>query len=229
MTQIKPFRAVFYDKEKVKDLAKVVCPPYDVISTKQQDAFHNNHPYNFIRLELGKERSNDDRTDNKYTRAKKLFDEWSKQKILQEDDQPCIYFYKQEYKMLGQKHSRLGFIAAMKIQDEKDSRIFPHENTHAQAREDRLKLLRTVKANLSSIFVCFSDREKKVEGVFNRQVANTKSFVDLVDDDGVRHIIWRLEEPSQIQVVLMPWPSNPYLLPTDITVMKWPKNTAKLN
>lgn len=202
MTQIKPFRSVVYNREKIKDLAKVVCPPYDVISPKQQDAYHNNHPANFIRIELGKERSKDDRTDNKYTRAKKTFDEWLKDGTFQEDDQPSIYFYKQEYKMVGQKHSRLGFIAAMKIQDEKDSKIFPHENTHAHAKEDRLKLLRAVKANLSSIFVCFSDQEKKVEAIFHKYVSATKPLADLIDDDGVRHIVWRLSDPAHIQVIV---------------------------
>ena len=105
MTQIKPFRSVFYNKEKINDMAKVVCPPYDVISPKQQDAYHNHHPYNFIRILLGKERTSDDKKDNKYTRSKNIFDEWLKGGILQEDDKPCIYFYKQEYKMqIGRAH-----------------------------------------------------------------------------------------------------------------------------
>jgi uncharacterized protein (DUF1015 family) len=202
MTQIKPFRAILYNRDKVKDMAKVVCPPYDVISTKQQEAFHNSHPANFIRVELGKEKASDDRTDNKYIRAKKTLDEWLKEGYMQEDDQPSIYFYKQEYRMVGQKHSRLGFIASMKVQDEKDSKIFPHENTHAHAKEDRIKLLRAVKANLSSIFVCFSDQEKKVETIFQKYVSATKPLFDLTDDDGVRHIVWRLSDPVQLQVIV---------------------------
>ena len=202
MTQIKPFKAVHYDQNKVRDIAKVVCPPYDVISAKQQDAYHNNHPANFIRVELGKEKPTDERDDNKYIRAKRTFEEWMKEGTVQEDPKPCLYFYRQEYKMVGQKHSRLGFVAVMKIQDEKDSKIFPHENTHAHAREDRLKLLKAVKANLSSIFVCFSDQEKKVETIFQKHVANTKPFVDLVDDDGVRHIVWCLDDPAHIQVIV---------------------------
>src|SRR3989338_8691380 len=115
MTQIKPFQGIFYNQEKVGDLAKVVCPPYDVISPRQQDAYHYNHPANFIRLELGKEKPRDDRYDNKYTRAKKTFGEWLKNGTFKQDTKPCIYFYKQEYRMGGQKHSRLGFIAAMRI------------------------------------------------------------------------------------------------------------------
>ena len=202
MTQIKPFRAVIYNKDKVHDMAKVVCPPYDVISPKQQDMYHSSSPYNFIRVELGKDKPTDDRQENKYTRAKKIFDEWLKEGVLQESAKSGIYFYKQEYKMLGQKYTRLGFISVMKIQDEKDSKIFPHENTHAHAREDRLKLLKAVKANLSSIFVCFSDQEKKVEIIFNKHVANTKPFSDLTDEDGVRHILWCLDDPEHVRVIV---------------------------
>jgi len=201
MTEIKSFKAVHYNQEKVKDLAKVVCPPYDVISSQQQDQYHNLSENNFIHVLLGKDKPSDDRSNNKYTRAKKIFDGWLQDQILVEDSKPCIYFYRQEYKVLGAKHSRLGFISLMKLQDEKDARIYPHENTHARAKEDRLKLWKSLSANLSPIFVCFSDKEKKVETVFAKHVAKTKPLIDIEDVDGVKHILWRLDDPALIKTI----------------------------
>ena len=32
MPAIKPFQAIFYNKEKIENLSDVICPPYDVIS-----------------------------------------------------------------------------------------------------------------------------------------------------------------------------------------------------
>ncbi|MFA5088143.1 MAG: DUF1015 domain-containing protein [Candidatus Omnitrophota bacterium] len=199
MTQIKPFKAICYDPEKVGDLSRVVCPPYDVISPEQQNRYHAASPYNFIHVLLGKDKPKDDEHENKYIRAQKIFEQWLKEGILKEDEKAGIYFYRQEYKVLGQRHSRFGFIALMRLQDESQSKVYPHENTHAKAIEDRYRLWTNLKANLSSIFVCFLDQEKRVLNVFNKHVTASAPFIDLVDDDHVRHIVWRVVDPDLIQ------------------------------
>jgi uncharacterized protein (DUF1015 family) len=196
MASIKAFQAVYYNPEKIQDFSEVVCPPYDVISKQQQDDFYKVSPYNFIRLELPKEAPKDNNSENRYTRARKTFEEWLKKGILVEDEKPAIYYYKQEYKIRGQKYSRLGFISLMKLDD--SGRVFPHENTHAAAKTDRLTLWSTLKAGLSCIFVCFSDRQKKVETIFTKEVSTTKPLIDVVDQDKVRHTLWRLANPELI-------------------------------
>ncbi|MCK5215067.1 MAG: DUF1015 domain-containing protein [Candidatus Omnitrophica bacterium] len=200
MTEIKSFKATHYNQEKVDDLANVVCPPYDVISEQQQSQLYNTHENNFIKVLLGKDKGNDDKKNNKYTRAKKTFEAWLQQGILVEDDKPGIYYYKQEYKVRGERHGRLGFIALMKIQNEKNATIFPHENTHSKAKEDRFKLWRTLSANLSPIFVCFSDKEKKVEKIFNKQVLSTSPIFEIAEDD-VKHVLWKLDEAPYIKEI----------------------------
>lgn len=202
MTEIRPFQAVHFNREKIKDITKVVCPPYDVITPQQQNAFYKASEYNFVRIYLGKEDAGDNEHNNKYTRARKIYEEWLKTGILVEDDTPSIYYYKQEYKIMGEKHSRLGFIALMRIQDEKSSKIFPHENTHKNAKEDRLRLWQGLNSMLSPIFVCFADRTKKVEKTFIKEVVNNPPLVNIIDDDGVRHILWQLKVPELIQEVV---------------------------
>ncbi len=201
MTTIQPFKGLYYNKEKVGDLSKVVCPPYDVISPEEQDAYHRLHPYNFIHIILGKEKETDNKTENKYTRAKKVYEEWIQKGILIEDSNPSFYYYKQEYTVRGQKYTRLGFIALMKLEDEKDSKIFPHENTHSKAKEDRFRLWSTLKSNLSPIFVCFSDKTKKVHKIFVQKIFLNKPFIDVVDQDRVRHILWRLDDPVLMEEI----------------------------
>ena len=199
MSEIKPFKAVHYDTEKISDLSKVVCPPYDVISKEQQENYYNNSEYNYIQILLGKDKPSDDQKENKYTRAKQAFERWQSQGVLVQDKEPSIYYYRQEYKIMGQKYTRLGFISLMKLPDEKDSKIFPHENTHSQAKEDRLKLWRTLSFNCSPIFVCFSDKTKTVEKIFKKNILTSAPLVNIVDDDGVRHILWKLSDPALLQ------------------------------
>ena len=199
MIQIKPFKGIHYNLDKISDISQVVCPPYDVISPVDQAKYHSLNPYNYIRIVLGLAKNGDDRYNNRYTRARKSFEEWLKKEILVEDTKPCIYFYRQEYFVRGQKYSRTGFIALMRLNDKDDSKIYPHENTQAKAKEDRLRLWRHLKINCSPIFVCFSDKEKKVEKIFNETVLAGKPFIDIHDSENVRHTLWRLEHSAQIE------------------------------
>ena len=59
MSEIRAFRGVHYNPEKIKDVAKVVTEPYDVISPAEQKSYYKTHPYNIIRLILGKSSSGD--------------------------------------------------------------------------------------------------------------------------------------------------------------------------
>jgi uncharacterized protein (DUF1015 family) len=199
MSHIKPFKAVYYNTSKIKDLAKVVSPPYDIISPEDQGYLHNLSPYNFTHIDFGKDESSDDKTNNKYTRAKKIFTDWLDKNILLKDDRPCIYFYKQDYNILGEKHSRMGFVSLLELEDEEDSRVLPHENTHSDAIDDRLKLCESVKSNLSSIFVCYSDKHRRVEKIFNKYVLTSKPLLKVMDNDRVNHTLWRLDNPDPIK------------------------------
>ncbi len=201
MSALKPFKAVFYNKEKVDNLSDVFCPPYDVISKAQQDDFYKQHPSNFIRLELTKETAKDNTRDNKYTRAKKTFDEWLKKGVLLQDSSPCVYFYKQDYKYLGQKYTRTGFLALLSLNDNSGVKILPHEHTHAAAKTDRFTLWSALKTNLSSIFVGYSDKASRVERIFIKDLASRKPDLEAIDQDKVKHMIWRLDDASKISFI----------------------------
>jgi uncharacterized protein (DUF1015 family) len=202
MSALKPFSAVFYNKEKVENLSTVFCPPYDVISPEQQEAYYKQDAHNFIRLELTKETPKDSARDNKYTRARKTFEEWLKKGVLKQDDASCVYFYKQDYKYQGQKYVRMGFLGLLKLTEDSGVKILPHEHTHAAAKTDRFTLWSSLKANLSPIFVGYADKSAKVDKIFLKELANQKPYLETVDTDKVKHTIWRLENPESIQGIV---------------------------
>ncbi|MFP4473330.1 MAG: DUF1015 domain-containing protein [Candidatus Omnitrophota bacterium] len=201
MTEIRPFKAVMYNPEKAADLGKVMCPPYDVISSRQQAALYNASPLNFIRLLLPKPDTGDEKGVSAYQNAKKTFAQWLDDQILTVDEHPAVYYYRQEYKIMGSRKSRLGFISLMKIQDDEHARVYPHEKTHARAKEDRLRLWKALDTILSPIFVCFSDKDRKVEKVFLDSVSKTPACIDIQDQEGVRHMLWRLTDQDLISQI----------------------------
>lgn len=196
MIRVAPFKAVIYNQDKVKELAKVVCPPYDIISPARQEYYHQLHPQNFIHILLGKDIPGED----KYQRAAADFKNWFKNNTLIIEEKPAIYFYSQEYAIKGEKKTRLGFIARLSL-DDKNSSVFCHEHTRLEPKEDRLKIIREVEANLSPIFLIFSDKKRIIQRTFQQHLQSAKPFIDIVDDERIRHKVWRLENPEVLSAI----------------------------
>ena len=139
MAEIIPFKGLRYNEELVGDISNVVTPPYDVISSKEQDNYYNISEYNCIRLELSKEMAGDDDSNNKYTRAAQTLQEWIDNRVLVEEEKPCIYIYQQDFSLSSTEHyTRTGFIALVRLEEFSKGVILPHENTLAKPKEDRL-------------------------------------------------------------------------------------------
>jgi uncharacterized protein (DUF1015 family) len=191
VTKIKPFRAVIYNQGKIQDLSSVVCPPYDIISPAKQEYYHKLHSYNLIHILLGKDIPGDD----KYRRAGRYFSDWLKNRILIQDERPSVYLYSQQYNLKGEKKTRLGLIALLHLENGNSS-VFPHEHTRLEPKEDRLKLLREVRANLSPIFVLFSDRKRIIQRINQEYLPKEKPFIDIIDDEKIVHKLWRIDSPD---------------------------------
>ncbi len=196
MAKIEPFKAVFYNKEKIKDLSSVVCPPYDVISDQEKNKLYKRDPNNYIRLVL----SNPKGKKDKYLVAREIFSAWQREKLLVNDGQPCIYFYFHSYKVDGKFKNRIGFVSLLKL-DDKKSNIYPHEHTHSKPKEDRLNLIRSVNANLEPIFALYLDKKKTVEKIYDKYFKKEKPFISAKDKDNTLHKIWRVDNPGQIRKI----------------------------
>ncbi|MFH1441366.1 MAG: DUF1015 domain-containing protein [Candidatus Omnitrophota bacterium] len=194
MTKIKPFKAVIYNQGKIKNLSQVVCPPYDVLSPAQQKYYHELNPHNFLNILLPKD------TPDKYERAGQYFQNWQKEQILINDKSPAVYFYSQQYNLKGEKKTRFGFMALLRLGDRK-SGVFGHENTRLAAKEDRAKLLRQVKANLSPIFVIFPDRKRIISRIREKYINSGNLFMEATDNEKTVHQVWRIDSENIISMI----------------------------
>ena len=52
MAEVQPFKAIHYNTDVVRNLSKVVAPPYDVINKEQQKELFDRDPNNIIKLDL---------------------------------------------------------------------------------------------------------------------------------------------------------------------------------
>ena len=197
MSKTKAFKAVVYNSKIIGDFKHVVCPPYDVISSQAQDMLAERSLHNFIHILLAK----DSPLDDKYRRAGTIFRGWLKEGVLVQDEQPAVYFYSQQYVIRGEKKTRLGFISLLRLADEKSSAVFGHENTHQAAKQDRFKLVKQVRANLSPIFIIFLDKKRIIQRIFQRFLPAQKPFIEVTDDEKTVHKLWRLNDPDILKAI----------------------------
>ncbi|MCL5292771.1 MAG: DUF1015 domain-containing protein [Actinobacteria bacterium] len=196
MAEIRPFKGILYDPQKIDGYASVVAPPYDVISREEQSALLRRHKFNVVRLILPQSMPGDSPAGNMYTRAASLFAAWLNKGVLTRDEVPAIYIYEQEYLFQDQTKRRTGFIALAKIEDFASGKIKAHERTLAGPKADRLNLLRATKANLSQVFSLYSDPESEVE----RALTGCLSRSPLMDFSfhSVGQRLWRVTDPEVI-------------------------------
>lgn len=198
MAEVRPFRALRYNGEKIKDFSCVMAPPYDVISEEMQEELYSKDPHNIIRLILGKDLEGDNAEGNKYTRAKSFMDEWIKDGVLLKEEEEAFYIYEQEYDIKGQKYRRRGFLGLMRIEGEE--MVVPHEKTHSKPKEDRLNLIQKVESNLSPIFTLYDDEGRVVKEVLYKAVSSEEAIIDIVIGE-VRHKLWRLSDPVSVEKI----------------------------
>lgn len=200
MTEIKPFKAIIYNKQKVRNLSNVVCPPYDVISDTEKESLNKLDDFNFIKLLLSKPALKESGQHlDKYKNAKLIFSSWLKDGVLISDKKEGIYFYFQEFMVKGEKKSRVGFIALMRLSETGKTAVHPHEFTRQAPKDDRLALLKSVRANLSPIFTLFSDVDRQVTRIFDNYISKQVPLLEVKDRNGEIHKIWRLEDATLVK------------------------------
>ena len=151
MADIQAFRGWRYDLAKAGSLGDLVAPPYDVIDSQSQDQLYDRSPYNVTRLILNR---GDDLLGDQtvYDRAAEHLKHWRRDGVLVEENAGTVYVYHQSFEHEGQSFTRRGFIARVKLEPFGTGTIYPHEQTHSAAKEDRFKLMSACQANLSPIF-----------------------------------------------------------------------------
>jgi uncharacterized protein (DUF1015 family) len=192
MADVQPLRALHYDPAVVGPLADVVAPPYDVIDANQRAALIARSPFNVVAIDLP------EGEPDKYETAHELFESWQLEGALVRDDDPALWAHTQDYTGPdGVRRTRRGFFCRVRIEDYGPGRVRPHERTHPGPKEDRLRLTRATRANISPIFSLYSD---PAETAWKALAPSTEQppWADITDADGTVHRLWRVSDPAAI-------------------------------
>jgi len=217
MAHVIPFHGTLYDPATVGDVRQVVAPPYDIIDGTLQKTLHDRHPHNVIRLELGYEQPGDNASDNKYRRAAAALKDWLNTGALRRDSRPAVYYhtidYQPPYSAPGTPTKRFkGFLSTVELEEFGSGNIYPHENTRAAAKTDRLNLLEACRANFSPIISLYSDPQNDVLTVIEQAIASDKPRIDFQDDVGFRQRLWSVTDPGVLAKVVQTMKTKPLFI-----------------
>jgi uncharacterized protein (DUF1015 family) len=195
MADVQPLRALHYDPAVVGPLADVVAPPYDVIDAGQRAELMARSPFNVVAIDLPQG------DPDPYQSAREQFESWQLQGALVRDEEPAVWAHTQDYTGPdGRTLTRRGFFCRVRIEDYGPGRVRPHERTHPGPKEDRLRLTRATRANISPIFSLYSD---PTQAAWQALAPATREapWGEVTDADGTTHRIWRVADPEAIAAV----------------------------
>jgi uncharacterized protein (DUF1015 family) len=180
---IRPFRALRYTAA-AGPLAELVAPPYDVIDEKERARLAALRATNAIHLirPVG---------DEPYRAAAELLASWRRSGAIAQDDEPAMLLYAQRFPEHDRVHERWGVLAALKLEPFDAGIVMPHERTLAGPKEDRLRLIRACRTNLSPIFALVDTPLGLA-----RLAETATPLAEFRDGAAVVHRVWRIEDPA---------------------------------
>jgi uncharacterized protein (DUF1015 family) len=194
VTDITPLRALHYDLDRTGGLAPVAAPPYDVIDAAERAELVARSPYNVVEIDLPKDPLGRD----PYTHAAAVLQSWLQDGIVVADPEPALWALEQDYTGPdGRRRTRHGLFARVRVEDYGPGRIRPHERTHPGPKEDRLRLTRATRTNLSPIFSLY-------DGDAWSPLAphlGGSPYGEVTDSDGTAHRLWRVGDAGAIAAV----------------------------
>ena len=186
MARFEPFPGIRYDLAR-SDLSQVIAPPYDVLDEAARAELAGRDPHNAVLIDLPAEADGDQR----YEQARCNLRDWLAEGTLVVDAEPSFTVYRMvATDDAGIERRTTGVIGALELSPP-GTDILPHEHTTKKAKSDRLDLLRSCRANTSAIWGL-----SLAKGLTHLLPVDQPPLADLVDDDGVRHTVWRVGDPA---------------------------------
>lgn len=193
--RLHPFRALHPAKGRAAD---VVSPPYDVIDAEEARTLAADRPWSFlhvVRPEIDLPRECSLYAEEVYEKGASNLRHMQEVGVLVRDDEHAIWMYRLD---MGER-TQVGFVGCAEVEDYAQGRIKKHEFTRPDKEDDRTRHVDTLGAHTGPVFLTC----RTPEGVTELQgtLMEGAPVIDVTAHDGVRHRLWRILEPSDLEKV----------------------------
>ena len=204
MAVVSPLSAVRFIPAQQTDL---VAPPYDVLTAEDKHRLLTRNKHNIVAIDLPHVPPKEAGPDEAYAAAGRTLRMWLEHGGLRRDPTPGFYAYQQTYTHAGAAYTRRGLFARVRLEAfSPESSIHPHEQTFSGPKEDRLKLMRATRANLSPVFGLYDDPQNDITDILFDAVRGMPpiAVADLPAQDGkstVTSQLWGVNRRDVVQTV----------------------------
>lgn len=196
MAKIKPFMAV-RPNDKVAD--KVAALPYDVYNRQEAKEAVKGKELSFLRIDRAETQfpdSVDTYAPEVYKKAKEIFEDMVNNGTFITDNDKCYYIY--QLVMDGRKQT--GIVACASIDDYVNNVIKKHENTREEKEQDRINHIDTLSAQTGPVFLAYRSQQC-INKITDRIIMEDKPVYNFIAEDGIRHIVWKIPDSSDIAAI----------------------------
>lgn len=192
MATIKPFRAL---RPSAALAPQVAALPYDVMSTEEARLMAADNPYSFLHIsrpEIDLPPDVDVHAEPVYQQGKANLAAFVADNTLVQDVIDSYYVYRQIMGAVVQT----GLVVCSGVDDYQEGIIKKHELTRADKEEDRIRHIDVLDANDEPVFYTYR-QDASIDALLKEVTAGLPEY-DFMADDGVRHIVWLVADPSLI-------------------------------
>ncbi|WP_419993787.1 DUF1015 family protein [Streptomyces boninensis] len=186
---LQPFTGLRYAPARVRSLAAVTSPPYDVVVRPDgQDHLEQADPHNIVRLILPPTPE----------AAADMLRDWQAEGVLVPDPQPALYVYEQRRGELLQR----GVVGALRLSAPEEGVVLPHEGVMEHIVADRANVMRATAANLEPLLLAYrSNGHAMGATAVIEQVAQRPPLLSTTTEDGFAHRLWCVTDPAELATV----------------------------
>lgn len=195
MAMIQPFHGL---RSAEAYAASIAALPYDVYNRAEAKKIVADNPMSFLKIDRA-ETQFPDTTDlyapEVYARARDTLQEMIGDGAFIREDSACFYLY--ALTMNGRTQN--GIVGCASIDDYLNNVIRKHENTREEKELDRIRHVDVTSAQTGPIFLAYRP-EKQLSEII-RTIRESAPLYDFVSEDGVRHQLWKIDQPDRIETI----------------------------
>ncbi|MEU9572416.1 DUF1015 domain-containing protein [Streptomyces massasporeus] len=179
--QLRPFRAVRYDADRVGDPSELLAPPYDDLHPAQARALRR-HPHHMARLLYA---------DVPQSAAREL-GRWLQRGVLRRDERPALYVYQQQR---GARILQRGLVGDLLL-PRREGQLLPHEDVSGHVVRQRAAHMSGLRAQLEPLLLAHRGSESTTAQLVDHTTRRTP--VAVVRTGRITHTLWACDDPAEL-------------------------------
>ncbi len=196
MADLRPFRAL---RPRVDLARRVVAPPYDVVDVDEARALAEDNPDSFLhvsRPEIDLPDGTPADSEAVHSAGRAALDNLVARGVMTLDTGPSYSVYRQRRGV----HTQTGIVACAGVDDYTCGVIHTHEQTRPVKEDDRVRHVEALAAHDEPVFLLVAPGEPawKAPADLLARVVERTPLVELRTDDEVEHVVWRLDDPAEV-------------------------------